>query len=136
MYISIGDRWIHAAQGYSNSCKAQVDQTKNVPFPSKYRSKHKQKLPTFEIPIPFMIIHFNEWIETPWMHSVNIRTMLKKLMIYVLQKYMVEKLEWPEAYALEKILPLVTLYDMISIRDKGHREEKKYLQPHRQGLSV
>ena len=41
---------------------------------------------------------------------------MKLFMSYVIfQRYMYEKLEWPESYSIDKVLPLVTMYDMRNI---------------------
>ena len=46
-----------------------------------------------------------------------------------MQKFMVDKVEWVEEYALAKVLPVLTLYDMMAI--KQGKTERQRLLPHR-----
>lgn len=48
----------------------------------------------------------------------------------VSQKFMVEKVDWENDYAFEKILPLVTLYDLTNFRNSAS-DRGKCLRPHR-----
>ena len=45
--------------------------------------------------------------------------------------FALNKLEWPVEYGLEKILPLVTLWDMRDITQSKHGSRSLHLKPHR-----
>ena len=49
----------------------------------------------------------------------------------IFQEFALDKLEWPVEYGLEKILPLVTLWDMQDILYSRHPCTSLHLKPHR-----
>ena len=47
------------------------------------------------------------------------------------QKFAFEKMEWPEEYTEGKIVPLMTLWDMKNIQERGRFNASMHLQPNR-----
>ncbi|XP_077863489.1 flap endonuclease GEN homolog 1-like [Saccoglossus kowalevskii] len=53
----------------------------------------------------------------------------KRPILYALQKFNYMKMEWPEEYTLEKVVPLITLWDLRDIIKGGSPVTGKHLEP-------
>lgn len=52
----------------------------------------------------------------------------------LLQDFLLQKLDWPREYTEEKVLPLITLWDMTDILLTGQHKPALHLVPHRSVL--
>lgn len=58
------------------------------------------------------------------MHVCHVRKEMSWFVYFVLKVFCLNKLEWPVEYTVEKILPLITLWDMSDLTSSNPQADR------------